>query len=226
MELPSGFQVTSFDREPAIGDPPSAASGRVTFGSFNNPAKISDRILELWSATLRRLPEARLVIKGKFLECPEVRDGLSRRLEAHGIAAGRVGLFGLAAAADHLDWHNRIDIALDTLPFCGGRTTIDALWMGVPVITRIGETAVGRFSYSHLARIGAPELAADSDDTFVDIATALADDLPRLRHYRRTLREAMRASSLFDETLHVAELEQAYRIMWRRWCAESLDDAR
>ena len=222
IELASGYGVNTVFLAPPIGPPPSAAAGFVTYGSFNNPAKISDRTLDLWSAVLRRRPTARLLIKGRLMDQPEARALLSRRLEDRGIAAERTDLFGfVATTADHLDWYNRIDIVLDTLPFCGGHTTAEALWMGVPVVTRIGDTMVGRYSYSHLSRLGAPELIARDDDAFVDIAVALADDLPRLRRYRREFRDIIRTSPLFSVDAHVAELEQAYRLMWRRWCAGS-----
>ena len=90
--------------------------------------------------------------------------------------------------------------------------------MGVPVVTLIGDTVYGRFSYSHLARTGVPELAAKDEAGFIDIAAALAGDPDRLGHYRQTLRPALQASSLLDSHQHTAELEDAFRVMWRRWC--------
>lgn len=218
VTLPGGFQVTTFDREPAIDPPPSAENGFVTFASFNNPAKISDATLRLWAAVLDRVPGARLLIKGKWLERPEKRAVMSKRLEDFGIAAATVDLMGFVPGPDHLGVHNRADVMLDTTPFTGGRTTVDALWMGVPVVTLIGDTVYGRFSYSHLARAGVEELAAKDEAGFVDVATALAGDPDRLGHYRRTLRPALRASSLLDADRHAGELEHAYRLMWRRWC--------
>jgi len=217
IELPGGFQVTSYDREPPIAAPPSVAGGFITFSSFNNPAKISDACLLLWARVLGRVPTARLLIKGKWLEQPAKKAGLHRRLQDHGIEAARVELRGFAPGPDHLGMHDLCDIALDTTPFTGGRTTVDALWMGVPVVSLIGESAYGRFSYSHLARAGAPELAARDEDEFVETAASLAGNPERLRQYRNTLREAVRAS-LLDADAHVAELEDAYQKMWRRWC--------
>lgn len=219
IELANGFEVTHVRHTTAIGPPPAAAAGFITFGSFNNPSKISDPTLTLWGEVLRRQPTARLLLKGKSMDRPENRASLLRRLEAHGIAAERTDLLGFIVATDHMEAYNRVDIILDTLPFCGGRTTVEALWMGVPVLTRIGSTVVGRYGFSHVNRIGVPELAAVSDAAYVDSAVALANDLPRLHHYRHTLRDAMRASSLLNAEGHVAELEQAYRTLWHRWCA-------
>ena len=219
VELPGGFQVTEYEQEPPIGPPPAAEAGFVTFGSFNNPAKISERSLLLWAAVMARVPTARLLIKGGLLEHPGKRALLTRRLAELGVAAERVDLVGRIPGPDHLSAHDRIDIMLDTLPFTGGRTTADALWMGVPVVTQIGETVCGRFSTSHLARIGAAELAGRCAEDYVDIAVALAADLDRLHAYRRTLRPAMKSSTLMNPAAHVADLEEAFRAMWRDWCA-------
>ena len=218
VELPGGFEVKAPYWDLPVGEAPSMANGFITFASFNNPAKISDASLKLWAAVLDHVSEARLLIKGKWLDRPEKRAFLSKRLEDFGIPAGGVDLLGFAPGPDHLGVHNRADIMLDTIPFSGGQTTIDALWMGVPVVTLIGDTVYGRFSYSHLARTGVPELAAKDEAGFIDIAAALAGDPDRLGHYRQTLRPALQASSLLDAHQHTAELEDAFRVMWRRWC--------
>jgi len=218
VELPSGFEVKAPDRDLPVGAAPSVENGFVTFASFNNPAKISDESLRLWAGVLDRVAAARLLIKGKWLDRPEKRVVIASRLEQFGIPADRVDLLGFVPGPDHLDVHNRADIMLDTVPFAGGQTTIDALWMGVPVVTLIGKTVCGRYGYSHLNRIGYPELAARNEAEFVEIAVALAGDPDRLRHYRQTFRPAFLASPLLDASLHAAELEEAYRVMWRRWC--------
>lgn len=218
VELASGFQVTHMGQHTPIGPLPARANGFITFCSFNNPAKISDVSLALWAGVLASLPASRLLIKGKWLEHAEKRRLLIKHLDQHGIGESRVELRGFVEGPDHLVVHNETDIALDTAPFTGGATSVDALWMGVPVITLIGDTISGRYSYSHLGRIGCPELAAHSQDEFHDIAVALAGDLDRLGNYRQTLRSALSASSLFNGPQHVGELEDAFRVMWRRWC--------
>ena len=218
VELASGFQVTSFDTAPPIGEPPVLRNGHVTFGSFNNPAKTSDATLDLWAKVMAAVPASRLLIKGKGLEQEGNQRALRARLSQHGIGLDRVDVLGWVADSDHLTLHDRMDIMLDTTPFTGGRTTLEALWMGVPVVTLIGDTVYGRFSQSHLCRTGVPELAAASEDEYVAIATALAGDPERLRHYRHALRPALRDSSLLDADTHAAELEEAFRTMWRSWC--------
>jgi len=219
VELPGGFQVTSFGDAPPIGGVPMDDSGIVTLASFNNPAKISDDTLALWAAVMAAVPAARLMIKGNGLGRPEAQARLRDRLRRHGIGDGRCELWGQVAAADYLRIHDRVDIMLDTAPFTGGRTTLDALWMGVPVVTLVGEPVHARYSYSHLVRAGAAELAARTAGQYVAIAAELAGDPARLRRYRRSLRPALQASTLLDGARHGRELEAAFRLMWRRRCA-------
>ena len=219
IELPSGFQVTAYDQEPPVAPPPSLATGAVTFGCFNNPLKISDRSAALWARVLDRVPGSRLLIKGARSDWPGVQAAILARLTSNGVAASRVDFAPPQPESEYLAFHQNIDMVLDTTPFTGGRTTIDALYMGVPVVTLIGDTAYGRYSFSHLSRIGHGELAVASDDAYVKLAVALALSPERLGTYRSGLREAVKNSSLFHARQHVAELEDAYRMMWRRWCA-------
>ncbi|MEO5373369.1 MAG: tetratricopeptide repeat protein [Alphaproteobacteria bacterium] len=217
VELPGGFEAMEWSDDTPIADPPCLAAGHVTFGSFNNPAKLSDATLRLWHGVLERVPTARMLIKGNVLDRADNRDLLTRRLADHGIAADRVELMGWED--NHLAAFNRIDIVLDTTPYTGGQTTQDALWMGVPVVTLVGDVMFGRLSLGHLSRIGAPELVTHDAAGYVSLAADLAGDPARLVRYRQSLRPAMRASPLMDPTRHVAELEDAFRTMWRRWCA-------
>jgi predicted O-linked N-acetylglucosamine transferase (SPINDLY family) len=113
--------------------------------------------------------------------------------------------------------YGRIDIALDPFPWGGGITTCEALWMGVPVVSLVGRTAVGRGGASILANIGVPELVAQTPEQYVQIAAALARDLPRLAELRRTLRARMQASPLMDAPRFARNVEAAYRQMWRNW---------
>jgi predicted O-linked N-acetylglucosamine transferase (SPINDLY family) len=125
----------------------------------------------------------------------------------------------LAAPGDHLALYGRVDIALDTFPYHGTTTTCEALWMGVPVVTRAGETHASRVGVSLLTNAGVAELVATSDESYVEVATTLARDFPRLAGLRATLRERMAASPLMDGPLFARNLEGAYRQMWRTWCA-------
>jgi protein O-GlcNAc transferase len=130
-----------------------------------------------------------------------------------------VRFVGMAPAAEYLRLYHWIDVALDTFPYGGGATTCDALWMGVPVVSLRGKTAVGRGGLSILSNVGLPELAARSEEEYVRIASELAADLPRLKDLRQTLRQRMQQSPLMDAPRFARNVEAAYRQMWRKWCA-------
>jgi predicted O-linked N-acetylglucosamine transferase (SPINDLY family) len=121
--------------------------------------------------------------------------------------------------AQYLKTYDEIDIALDPFPLGGGTTTCDALWMGVPVVTLAGKTAVGRGGLSILSNVGLSDLVAPDVDAYVQIAVNLARDVPRLLALRAGLREQMRGSVLMNAPRFARDVEAAYRRMWRRWCA-------
>jgi predicted O-linked N-acetylglucosamine transferase (SPINDLY family) len=122
--------------------------------------------------------------------------------------------------AEYFGSYQRIDVALDPFPYGGGTTTCDALWMGVPVVSLAGQTAVGRGGVSILSNVGLPELIAQTPEHYVQVAAKLAQDLPRLSQLRATLRERMQASPLMNAPRFARNVEAAYRTMWRRWCAK------
>jgi len=118
----------------------------------------------------------------------------------------------------YLELYHRLDIALDPFPYNGHGTSLDALWMGLPVVSLAGQHPVSRAGLSQLSNLGLPELVAFSEDDYVDIATQLAHNLPRLAELRRTLRPRMEASPLMDAPRFARNIEAAYRTMWQRWC--------
>ncbi|VWB93801.1 TPR domain-containing protein [Burkholderia lata] len=195
---------------PAVGPLPALDAGHVTFGCLNNPCKLTDRTLRLWAGLFARLPGARLVVMA-----PQGagRIRLVERLRAHGIEPARVDCVPYRPRADYLATYLGIDIALDTFPYNGHTTTLDALWMGVPVVSRVGRTAVGRGGLSQLANLGLQALAAGSDAAFVDIAAALVRDLPALAALRGELRARVARSPLMDGARFAREIEAAYRRM-------------
>jgi protein O-GlcNAc transferase len=187
---------------------PALACGYVTFGCLNNFCKVSDATLERWGATLARVPDARLLL----LSCAGAhRQRVLDTLARHGVAAARIEFVPYQARADYLRTYHRIDICLDTLPYNGHTTSLDAYWMGVPVVTEVGRTVVGRAGWSQLNNLGLPELAAFDAQGFSDIAVALAHDLPRLGRLRQTLRARLAASPLMDAPRFARAIEAAYR---------------
>ena len=192
-----------------------------TFGCFNNPSKLNGTVLRLWKRILDRLPEARLLIKYAALDDPAARAWLGADLEAAGITPSRIDMRGWTRYVDALDQYADMHVALDPFPFCGGLTSLDALWMGVPVVTLAQRQMAGRQTAAFLGTIGASELIARDEDAYVDIAVALMRSQKRIADYRASLRPAMLASPLFDYAGFTRNLESAWRGMWRRWCAQA-----
>jgi protein O-GlcNAc transferase len=188
----------------------------VTFGAFSSLAKIGPRVIALWCKLLERLPEARLIIVGLGLE--SMRDEYRSRFSAWGIASERIELRAFQSFRGYLAMHEDVDVMLDTFPYAGGTTTCHALWMGVPVVSLVGDSAASRGGASVLGTIGLDDLVADTPDQYLDKACSLADDPPRLSALRAGMRTRMSASPLMDAARFTRHLEQAYRSMWRRWC--------
>ncbi len=221
VRLPTFYAFPPLDAAPPVAPPPASEPGRVTFASFNNPAKLTPQTIALWSRVLAALPHSRLLLKFRdVFACETTRTRFEALFAENGVARERVEF---AASSDkrerHLALYEGVDIALDPFPFNGTTTTFEALWMGVPVVTLAGERFTGRVSLSLLTPLGLSELAAASADEYVAVAQALACDLPRLRGLRATLRERVAASALCDGPAYAAQVEGAFRWMWRRWCA-------
>jgi len=197
---------------------PAKDTRRVTFGSLNNFSKVNEPLLKLWAEVLREVPEAQLVMLCGF---GSHRQRTLEFLAHEGVEAGRVEFVGRCSRQEYLELYHRLDIVLDTFPYNGHTTSLDALWMGVPVVSLCGEQPVSRAGLSQLSNLGLPELVAHSEDQYVEIATGLANDLPRLVELRRTLRPRMESSVLMDAPRFARNIEAAYRAMWRRWCAET-----
>jgi protein O-GlcNAc transferase len=204
---------------PAVADAVTLNDAPLTFGSFNNRAKIGPDVVALWVAVLEAVPGSRLTLKWRSLADPTTRDRLSGAFAAAGLAPERLELRGSSPHARMLAEYGEIDIALDPFPFSGGLTSCEALWMGVPVVTLPGERPASRQTLGFLEAIGLGELAARSEADYVRIAAALAADTDRRSRLRRTLRPRMTASSLCDGRLFTSALEAALRQIWRRWCA-------
>ncbi len=205
---------------PSPGPEPARLPGPLTFGCFNNLNKLSEPALELWARLLRRLPEARLLLKSRQLADATVAQGLRRTFANHGVAGERLELLAWTAGPEaHLETYGRVDIALDPFPYNGTTTTCEALWMGVPVVALAGDRHAARMGASLLGRLGLAELIAADEDAYLDIAAALAADPGRLAAWRAGLRPRLAASPLADAPALARRLEAAYRTMWRRWCA-------
>ena len=204
---------------PNVAEPPVRRNGYVTFGSANNPAKMSRRTFDLWAAALRAVPNARL--KLKFMRAfgePAMRALFASRFVARGVAPERILFADEALAHDaHLRFYAEIDVALDTYPFTGSTTTFEALWMGVPVVTLAGTTVLQRWTAAMLARAGFSDWCASDDASFARIAAELA--ATAASQDRASVRAKVEKSTLCDLPGQARAYERLYRAMWRRWCA-------
>jgi predicted O-linked N-acetylglucosamine transferase (SPINDLY family) len=208
------------DDAPPVRPLPAEAGGPICFGTFNNFAKASPAVMDLWAAILNATPSSRLMIKSPGLAHETLQRRIHQCFASRGVEAERLNLRGHQRDfISHLDAYNQMDIALDTFPYHGTTTTCEALWMGVPVVTLAGPAHVSRVGVSLLSNVGLPELIAQKPQQYVQIATDLARDLPRLAELRRNLRERMRVSPLMDAGRFARDVEAAYRQMWRNWCA-------
>ncbi len=200
---------------PPVAAAPAARTGYVTFGCLNNFCKVTAPTLAVWSRLLRAVPESRLLLHAHAGgHRQDVLDCLAR----HGVSPQRVTFVALLPPADYFQTYEDIDVVLDPFPYGGGTTTCDALWMGVPVVSLAGQTAVGRGGLSILSNLGLADLVARDADEYVRLAVELSGNLSRLGELRRTLRERMRASPLMDAPRFACNVEAAYRTMWREWC--------
>jgi protein O-GlcNAc transferase len=202
-----------------VSAPPCLANGFVTFGSFNNPAKVSQATFDVWARLLTQMPDARLLLKGRGLTDETACASFKAQFGERGIAPARIDLVGwLPSSSAHLSLYDHIDIALDAFPYNGTTTTCEALWMGVPVVTLAGDRHAARVGASLLTQAGLMEWIAVSADAYVDIALTLAGDRPNLADLRQSLRARIAASSLCNGKDFALRMEAALRTMWHRWC--------
>jgi protein O-GlcNAc transferase len=200
---------------PQPSPPPSERTGFITFGCLNNFAKISPPAMDLWAQILQAVPNSRLILHaypGSHI------DAAQQRFAAAGISSDRLEFLPKQPWAQYVQTYNRIDIALDPFPWAGGITTCDALWMGVPIVTLSGDTAVGRGGRSILSNLALPELIARRPRQYVQTAISLSQSPQRLTDLRQTLRQRMLASPLMNARRFTRNVETACKQIWRRWC--------
>jgi predicted O-linked N-acetylglucosamine transferase (SPINDLY family) len=219
LRMPDGYMC--YDPPgyaPPVSPLPALEKGYVTFAGFHNPAKITPQVVEVWARILRRLPQARLVLKYRCLDDAATAGRLADLFAGRGIDKDRLEFLGYSAHNETLDQYQRVDVALDTFPYNGGLTTCEALWMGVPVVTCPGETFASRHSLSHLSNVGPTETIAADLDEYVELAVTLAGDLPRLAALRAGLRARMASSPLCDGKRFAENFAEVLRGAWRHWC--------
>ncbi|HXW26920.1 MAG TPA: tetratricopeptide repeat protein [Xanthobacteraceae bacterium] len=225
VELPCFLCYWTPEPLPDPGPPPALTNGHVTFGSFNRLSKINDEVLRCWAAILRSVPAARLVLKDHLLRDVALQARINRVLAREGIDVRRIAMLGSSDRAGHFRAYQAIDIALDPFPHGGGMTSLDALWMGVPVITWPGETISSRLAAASLTALGLADFVAPDQTAYVSLAAATATDASALAALRTSLRGRLANSPVGNAAAYARAVEAAYRSMWERWCRTRQDGA-
>jgi predicted O-linked N-acetylglucosamine transferase (SPINDLY family) len=200
---------------PAVNELPALTNGHITFGAFNNPAKVTPEAIEAWADILHAVGNARLIVVGRG------GNTVKPLLEARGIDGGRIETIDRQPLLSYLALHHRCDLLLDSFPYNGGTTGLLAIWMGVPFITVDGTHTTGRAGGALLRPLGLSRLAAANGADYVLKAVDAASDPHRLAEWRRTLRGQLEPL-LGGGDAYTQQLEGAFRDIWRKWCAQQI----
>lgn len=200
---------------------PALTEGRVTFGSFNHPAKLSMAALSVWAEVLRRKPDSRLLLKYRYFADPVLQRATQTQFAARGVAPERVVFAGRSSGQEYFEAFRTVDLMLDSWPAPGSTTTLEALSNGVPVLAMVGEqpNVGGFYARTILEAVGLADLATTSSEAFVAAALELTQDLDRLDILRAQVRPGFDASPICDEAGFTRGLESAYAQMFERWRA-------
>ncbi len=224
LRMPDGYCCYSPPPyAPDVAALPARVHGFATFGCFNNLSKITPEVIGAWARILLRVSDSRLLLKAHQFADPEIAAAVRTGFAGHGIDPARIELRGASPHRALLEQYGDVDIALDPFPYTGGLTTCEALWMGVPVITRPADYFATRHSASHLANVGLADWIAPDVDAYVALAAARAADIAGLADLRATLRPRLAASPLCDAPRFGRNLAAALRGVWRQWCEENGD---
>jgi protein O-GlcNAc transferase len=217
-DLPCFLGFWSPKALPDPGGLPASQRGYVTFGSFNRLAKTSEPVLRLWSAVLRAVPGSRLVLKDRLIA--QQANVVMGVLAEEGISAERVALLEQVDRAAHFAAYGDIDIALDPFPHGGGMTTLESLWMGVPVVTAPGRTISSRLAAATLTAAGLTDFIATDYQHYVQLTVSKASELDSLAQLRSTLRDRLANTEFGDPARYARAVERHYRSMWHEWCGQ------
>jgi len=208
------------EESPPVGPLPALERGHVTFGSFHMLAKLNDALIAVWAGILRQVPGSRLLLVAAGLDEATCQHRYAKCFSDHGIDPQRLEFRGRQALSAYLALHQAVDVLLDCHPHSGHTVGCHALWMGVPVVTLAGKTYCSRMMASVLMNLGMADWIARTPAEYVKLVREIATELPRLAALRSGLRERMRNSPLLDASRFARNVEQAYREMWRAWCAK------
>jgi predicted O-linked N-acetylglucosamine transferase (SPINDLY family) len=220
--LPNMFCCYEVKRKdiPISTHPPFEKNGYITFGCFNNFARVTEPTLKAWGQILSLLPDARLLLEILGIDKPDIKEKIIARLNAHGIPTDRL-ILEERKKTNQFVLYNRIDIALDPFPCCGGTNSMDAVYMGVPLITLAGNHFLSRLGVTILSNINMPEFITHSVDDYIKTSIALAKNHERLKSLRHMMHQRVKDSAVYNAPQFAQDMEAAYRGMWKKYCETS-----
>ena len=220
IRLDNGFFCFQpFEFAPEVSLLPFLKNDHITFGSFNNLSKTTPDVIKCWSEILHGIPEAKILLKSRPLGDKKTKEKYLELFEKQGVSSSRVELYSnLPKIKDHLELYSKVDIGLDPFPYNGTTTTCEALWMGIPVVTIMGDRHAGRVGASIMNQIGLRELlVAENEKKYIKIAVSLANNINKLSEIRKNLRKTMLNSPLCDAQSFANKIEKAYLKMWEKY---------
>jgi predicted O-linked N-acetylglucosamine transferase (SPINDLY family) len=218
-DLPCQITFEAASYAPPVSPLPALARGFVTFGCLNRFSKVTPAVLDLWARILRVLPTSRLLLKDTALNDPSLQARTRALLADRGVAPERIELRGGTPRPEHLATFNEVDIALDPFPQNGGASTWEALWGGVPVVVKLGDSLAGRLSGAILSAVGLTDWITENDDDYATLALKHAGNLEALGRLRAELRTIISKSAAGNPVRYTEAVEEAYRWMWQGWCS-------
>lgn len=216
VHLPAALAYTPPADDVPIAPPPEAERGYRTYGYLGRPSKLTPLVFDAWAAILRYREGSRLLLKSDQYVDRDATHRVVNALVARGVAPDAIDVHGLTDRAEHLDWHNRVDVCLDTWPQTGGASGLDALWMGVPVVTLAGDRVPGRIGASINTAARRTQDILGTPQEYIGRAVTMSTSLDE----RAAIRSALRMSPILDHRQYVHAVERAYRMIWTRWCEE------
>tara|TARA_S200000501_G_scaffold373615_1_gene421143 strand:- start:1190 stop:2074 length:885 start_codon:yes stop_codon:yes gene_type:complete len=204
----------ALENSPNVSELPALKNNYITFGSCNNIAKINIEVIKTWSRILNAIPNSKLLIKHRSLDNNLLKRRILFSFREFDIESERIVLEGFTPnPIDYLDVYNKIDISLDPFPFGGGTVSYESLWMGVPILTMLGELFMGRLSGSLMKQVGLSNWIVNSQSDYISIAISFSTNLGELGQIRQTLRQQARLS-IFDGVKYTREFESALIKVW------------
>lgn len=197
---------------------PCLERGYITFGAYHRAGKITRQVVHLWAAVLHAVPGSRLLMKYSGMNTETQQRRYIAWFAEEGIEKERLQFAGASVQREYLASYGDIDIALDSFPYNGGSTSLDTMWMGVPIVTLTGRLPVQRCGAEVLTLVGSPDLVAETPEQYVEAAVFLSQAVPRIPGLRQNVRRALQNSSIMDEPGLARRVEAAFRDMWRTWC--------